>query len=637
MIVPMKKISLIVMGDKKTETLKKLRKLGMVHIEISEGKGEKLVSLKNQISLLENAIFTVGKNKKSVSKEVDTKEALQIAKNAIDLSERKKALVAERALQLTELERLKEWGNIVPSSIKDLSEKGVDVSFYEMPRSEYRKLGDGVKTVTLETKKSSVKFMLFKSGLEGEEEIILNLSDYLLKLPDISTDEAKGRIEALTSEIADIEGKINDLAAYSDSMKNAIKALEKDVEFETFETGMNDADLSNGDGAGVTVAYFKGYVEAENLDKLKKVAEAEAWGLLIEDPTEEDNVPTKLKNNRFVSLIYPLTDFLGTVPGYFEYDISGWFLSFILIFFGIIFGDGGYGLLVCSVAAIPIIKALVTKKKVSPMFLLVGLFGLSTVLWGTLTCTWFGLSPDALPGWLKSLSVPVISNVYADKIWQPFWVSGNVGLTTAQNLQIFCFTLALVQLSVAHIKGMMRNRRSLKLLGDLGSILQLIGIYYLVLSLVVNAEVFSFGLVLAGIPIGTVAIALIGIGFVMSFVFSNYEGSIVKAILASLTNIVSVLLGVVNVFSDIVSYIRLWAVGLAGAAISATVNELAGPLFGNFMFMILAIVLLVFGHGLNMILNVLSVIVHGIRLNTLEFSSHLDMSWSGHKFKPFDE
>jgi len=159
--------------------------------------------------------------------------------------------------------------------------------------------------------------------------------------------------------------------------------------------------------------------------------------------------------------------------------------------------------------------------------------------------------------------------------------------------------------------------------------------FYVVLSLVVNANVFQLGLVIAGIPVGLVSIALILIGFVLSFIFANYEGSIVKSILSSLTNIVSVLLGVVNVFSDIVSYIRLWAVGLAGAAISATVNELAGPMLGNLMFMILAIVLLVFGHGLNMILNVLSVIVHGIRLNTLEFSSHLDMSWSGHKFKPF--
>jgi len=263
--------------------------------------------------------------------------------------------------------------------------------------------------------------------------------------------------------------------------------------------------------------------------------------------------------------------------------------------------------------------------------------GLSTMLWGTLTCTWCGLPAEQLPGWLQALSIPVISNVYADKLWALPWTPEGVGLTTAQNLQIFCFSLALIQLSIAHIKEAVRHRASLKILGDIGSILQLVGIFYLVLSLVVNPEVFTFSLVLAGIPIGTVSIALIGVGFVMTFVFANYEGSIVKSILESLVNIVSVLLGVVNVFSDIVSYIRLWAVGLAGAAISATVNELAGPLFGNFLFMILAIVLLVFGHGLNMILNVLSVIVHGIRLNTLEFSSHLNMSWSGHKFKPFEE
>ena len=387
----------------------------------------------------------------------------------------------------------------------------------------------------------------------------------------------------------------------------------------------------------VSVAYFTGYIEAENLDGLKSAAAENSWGLIAQDPTEEDNVPTKLKNNKFVSLIYPLTDFLGTVPGYFEYDMSGWFLAFILIFFGIIFGDGGYGLFICGVAAIPIIKSLVAKRQIPSAFLLIGLFGLSTVFWGTLTCTWFGLAPEQLPAWLKALSIPVISNVNADKIWQLPWTTQGVGLTTAQNLQIFCFTLALIQLTVAHIKGVKRNRKSLKLLGDIGSILQLMGIYYVVLSLVVNAEVFSFGLVVGGIPVGTVAIVLIAVGFILSFVFSNYEGSIIKSILSSLTNIVSVLLGVVNVFSDIVSYIRLWAVGLAGAAISATVNELAGPLFGNFLFMILAIVLLVFGHGLNMILNVLSVIVHGIRLNTLEFSSHLDMSWSGHKFKPFEE
>jgi len=637
MIVPMKKVSLIIMGDKKEETLKKLRKLGLVHVEITEGSGERIAELKERVALLENSVFAIGKKKKAEQKEANTDEALSVASEIASLDEERKQCQAERVALNSELERLKSWGDLEPGSISDLAAKGIGVSFYEMPKTEYDALPDGVKTVRLDANKSSVKFLLLESDSVVEDEIAASLNGCRLTLPQLSTDQMRQRVCELEARIREIDGKIASCVCYADSIKRAVKAFEKEIEFETYATGMADEDLSKDNGQTVCVSYFKGYIEAENLDRLKETAASNSWGLLAEDPCEEDNVPTKLKNNKFVSLIYPLTDFLGTVPGYFEYDISGWFLAFILIFFGIIFGDGGYGLLICAIAAISIVKSLVTKKPVSSTMLLVGLFGLSTVLWGTLTCTWFGLSAEQLPEWLKSLSVPVISNVNADKLWSLPWTSDGVGLTTAQNLQVLCFSLALIQLTVAHIKGVVRNRSSIKMLGDIGAILQLLGIYYLVLSLVVNAEVFSFGLVLAGVPVGKVAIALIGAGFFLSFVFSNYEGSIIKSVLTSCTNIVSVLLGVVNVFSDIVSYIRLWAVGLAGAAISATVNELAGPLLGNFMFMILAIVLLVFGHGLNMILNILSVIVHGIRLNTLEFSSHLDMSWSGHKFKPFKE
>ncbi len=637
MIVPMKKISLIIKRDKKEQTLKKLRELGLIHIEITEGSGERLTELHEQIVLLESAFFTTGKKKNAEQKDLSTTEALFVANEMVSLDEEKKQCLAEQIALSSELDCLKNWGDIEPDSISDLEAKGIKVSFYEMPKSEYEALPDSLKTVKLDANKSSVKFLLLESDIDTADEVVSSLNTFRLVLPQMSTDQMRQKISNLNARIQAIDEQLAAYICYFDSIKRAVKALEKEIEFETYVTGMADEKISSDGGQAVSVAYFKGYIEAENLERLKQTAKDNSWGLLVEEPCAEDNVPTKLKNNKFVSLIYPLTDFLGTVPGYFEYDISGWFLAFILIFFGIIFGDGGYGLLICAVAFIPIIKSLITKKQISPMFLLVGLFGLSTVLWGTLTCTWFGLSPEQLPEWLKSLSIPVISNVYADKIWNPPWTSDGIGLTTAQNLQIFCFSLALIQLAVAHIKGAVRNKGGVKMLGDIGSILQLLGIYYLVLSLVVNAEVFSFGLVIAGVPVGTVAIVLIGIGFVLSFVFSNYEGNVIKSILASLANIVSVLLGVVNVFSDIVSYIRLWAVGIAGAAISATVNELVSPLLGNFMFVIFAIVLLVFGHGLNMILNVLSVIVHGIRLNTLEFSSHLDMSWSGHKFKPFKE
>ncbi len=637
MIVPMSKISLIVLGNKKRDTLKVLQKLGLVHVEIFEGYGERLVELQEQITLLESSIFAIGKNKEVEQVNISDEEALSIAKQVKSYEEEKTQCQSEKIILVSELERLKKWGEIDTNSINELKAKGIEVCFYETSKKEYDLISKNATTVRLNTTKSTVRFALIKFDSDKLRENVSSISVNSLVLPQTSTIEMREKLLKLNERIDEINVKIAYNACYLKSIQQAIKNKEKEVEFETYATGMTEEKLSSEKTQNVSVAYFKGYIENENLDKLKQVATENSWGLLVEKPTEDDNVPTKLKNNKFVSLIYPLTDFLGTVPGYFEHDISGWFLTFILIFFGIIFGDGGYGLLICFITAILIIRSLIKNKQVSPMYLLIGLFGLSTVLWGTITCTWFGLSPETLPNWLKSLSIPFISNVYTDKIWYPFWTSGEVGLTTAQNLQIVCFSLALIQLTVAHIKASIKNKGSIKILGDVGAILQLLGIYYLVLSLVVNGQVFSFGLVVGGVPIGTVSIALIGIGFVLSFVFSNYEGNIVTSILSSCKNIVSVLLGVVNVFSDIVSYIRLWAVGLAGAAISATVNALAGPLLGNFMFMLLAIFLLVFGHGLNMILNVLSVIVHGIRLNTLEFSSHLDMSWSGHKFKPFKE
>ncbi|MBQ4158257.1 MAG: hypothetical protein IJD86_08975 [Clostridia bacterium] len=376
----MKKISLITMGNKKEDALKTLRKLGIVQIEISEGTGEKLGQYKEQITLLERAIYSVGKPKKVKQESVDTKRALEIAFEIDNLSEIIKSCISEKSSLNIELDRLKGWGDIDPKSIEELAEKGIEVAFYEMPTSEYKNLPDEVKAVKLFANKSSVKLLIRKNAQLDEE-----LDQYKLVLPNLSTSEMRSQIDKLNSKIAELENKIASYVCYVESFKQAIKALEKDVEFETYATGMNTENLSTNEADSVTIAYFKGFIEAEKIDKLKKTAKENCWGLSIEEPTEEDNVPTKLKNNKFVSLIYPLTDFLGTVPGYFEYDISGWFLGFILIFFGIIFGDGGYGLIIFSIATVPILKSLFSKKDISPAFLLMGLFGLSTILWGTLT------------------------------------------------------------------------------------------------------------------------------------------------------------------------------------------------------------------------------------------------------------
>jgi V/A-type H+-transporting ATPase subunit I len=248
------------------------------------------------------------------------------------------------------------------------------------------------------------------------------------------------------------------------------------------------------------------------------------------------------------------------------------------------------------------------------------LLSFSNIAWGVLTCTWFGIDAARLPTFFKSISLPWISNAVAAE-------SAESKALVDQNLQIFCFSLALLQLSVAHIKGIIRNIKSLNLVGELGSLGMLAGRFNVVLSLVVSNDYRR-------IPFLPVSLYVIAGGFALSFVFASYEGSIIKSIVNSLQNIISVILGITNVFSDIMSYIRLWAVGLAGASISATVNTMAGPLLGNFL-IFLGIILLVFGHGLNIILNVLSVLVHGVRLNTLEFSGHLGLTWSGTAYRPF--
>ena len=637
MIEPMKKVSVVILNKEKEDALKALRKIGLVHLSKIEGSSEKLNAFKEYTGnaiVSESILGEIKLDKKAKKNKVTLEDSkvVELCRQVVTKSERKKQLLEEISADTTELDRFEDWGAVSLEDIDFLKEKGIKLAMYEIAAEKYSLIDQEIETILVNNDKKTVRFLVI--GEDGRPEKLLPEA-FEVPLPRMSTKDLEKEIKADEAEIKDIENFYVNNAKYVPAIAAFRKNLETDIEFENINAGMEHEQS----GSENDLAWISGYVPTADLEEFKAACAKNEWALAYADPEDEDiEVPTKLRNNKFVSLIYPLTDFLGTVPGYHEYDISGWFLLFFTIFFGMIFGDGGYGLLVTVLCLIMIFKAVFTGKKPAPLLGLVTLVGFSTVIWGLVTCTWFGLKPEQLPQWLTALSVKQISNAYSDMIWTPFWKpDATEGLTTAQNLQIFCFSLALLQLSVAHIKAMIRNRKSLKVLGDFGALLQLIGMFWVVLSMVVSSSIFSFTERIYGFPIGLFEISLVGVGFVLSFIFSNYEGSIGASVLESCKNIISVLLGVVNVFSDIVSYIRLWAVGLAGAAISNTVNEMAGPMWGHAIMFIAFVALLAFGHGLNMILNLLSVIVHGVRLNTLEFSSHLGMSWSGLKYSPFKE
>ncbi|MDR0689161.1 MAG: V-type ATP synthase subunit I [Spirochaetaceae bacterium] len=614
MIVPMKKVSLVVMEKDRDASLEKLREAGVLHLEKRNVRSDGLTKLLDRKAKAETALGILrsypaekkaGTAPQGVFSSGDRDEAPpDLVSRVLELGDEKKALQEQLLANAKERSRIEKWGNFDPRAFAEFAQKGIVLIPYELSLKGYESLPEGL--IVLGQDKTTVRVLSVGKEIPGESP---------WALPERSLAETDALIADIRDKLADIEKQLPALALRKASLEGERETLLQQIEFETARAGMETVENVP---AEFTVSWITGFVPQEDLGVLKRAAAENGWALMADDPEEWDQVPTKLKNNRLVSLIYPLTDFLETLPGYNEVDISGWFLLFFCIFFGMIFGDAGYGVLLMLIGII--VAAKTAKKGVPAGIKMLLLLSFSNLAWGVLTCTWFGMDTALLPDFLKRISLPLISGAVAAQ-------SPEAKAIVDQNLMIFCFSLALAQLSVGHIIGIIRNIKSPKFLGELGSLGMLAGMFNVVLALVVSNDYRR-------IPFLPLSLYLIGGGFLLSFVFANYAGNIGRSILESFKNIIPVVLGIANVFSDIMSYIRLWAVGLAGASISSTVNTLAGPLLGNFL-IFLGIILLVFGHGLNLILNVLSVLVHGVRLNTLEFSSHVGLAWSGMAYKPF--
>lgn len=638
MIVPMKKIALVVLEKERKEALRRLRKLGVVQLEDVQGSSDELQAYRDQSNKLAKAISLLSDTKvpKKVlkhQKELEKDAALELAATLVQQAEQKKSCYDRITANRNELERLSGWGSVVPEEIAALAEKGVYVSLYEIPLAKYHAIGADARTLLVNRDKAKARFLLIADSADADRPAGMPPEAYQVVLPQKSTAELAQEIADCQKQIAAIDAQVAGSVQYVDSLKRYVPLLAKDIELENIYSGMGYESKAAGDDeaalpqTSVPLAWVTGFVPVDDLATLQAAAKEANWGLAVGEPSEDEFVPTKLKNNRLVSVIYPLTDFLDVTPGYREFDISGWFLLFFCIFFAMIFGDACYGALITIAGLVALAKS---KKGGRSLGVLVTLLGLCTMGWGVVTCSWFGIEPEKLPRQLVDIS------------FAPFSAAKSGTDVANTNQKIFCFALALIQLSIAHLKCMVADRRSLKFFGDMGSLFMIWGMFYVVMNMVVDSVRFPLGitkhtLYVCDFPLPFICLGVLGLGFVLNFIFANYEGSLGKSILESVKNIISVLLGVVNQFSDIVSYIRLWAVALAGAAISGTVNTMAGPMFGKMALFAFGIILLVFGHGLNMILNLLSVIVHGVRLNTLEFSQHLGMTWSGSKFKPFSD
>jgi len=245
----------------------------------------------------------------------------------------------------------------------------------------------------------------------------------------------------------------------------------------------------------------------------------------------------------------------------------------------------------------------------------------STIVWGAVTGTWFG-SQTILEkvSFLQIFVIKQFTNF-------PNLVSGLSAADTQKAVMKFSFQIGTLQLSLACVMNVISKlkKKDLSAIAEIGWLAVIDALYFVVLLLVIGEEINTT-------PIFTI----VGVGFLVVVVFGSQGPGIpfAKGLASGLGGFFNTFLDTISSFGNIMSYIRLFAVGMASLAISQSFNNMAQPLLSGFA-LPAGIIVLVLGHSLNIVMAMLSVIVHGVRLNVLEFSGQLGMEWTGILYEPF--
>ncbi len=591
MIVRMKKITLFVAENERDNFLLALRKLGVLHIrESCPALPEHVQRLEQDYALFKKAADVISAHCGSgMQLSLSYEDAKQKAREIIEFDREYRMLDNELSDLQTQLLWFAPWGDFNPQEIVSLRSSGIYVRLFHLTKQQWKKAKAGSLQV-IRTVKNSV----FAVSLSLHTEADFEYDEVLL--PKRSADELRYLQHVLRAKKTKLETSLKEQGCLQKIFSIHLRTLGEKLKFLTVKHTMQQEGV---------FSYLEGFCPVSGLKNL--VAEAKGFhaGYLIEDPGSPEEVPTLVENPPWIRIIDPVFRFMNTVPGYQEFDISFWFLVFFSLFFAMIVGDGGYGLLFLFLTFF--IHRKVRNAPPEPFFLLY-LLSCSTIIWGAVTGTWFGFEQIARLPFFKVLII--------DKLYSFSELSQNFVI-------YFCFVIGVVHLSIAHLLLALRVINSKGALAEAGWISILWGMFFLAGTLILNNPFPVFGKYFF----------IVGIALVL--LFSSPEKNILKAIAASL---IDAPLKIISSFGDIVSYLRLFAVGTASVIVASTFNNMglsAG--FGTVLSGLGAACILFLGHALNIALACMAVIVHGIRLNMLEFSGHLGMQWSGKSYLPFKE
>lgn len=603
MIVPMMKYSFLVYHADYKAFLKELKQMGVLHVQVKKQEAtpemQDLLRAYNDLLKTIRSLSVRGKDK------VVSGEGPRLADGAA-VWQRIREIEAEleqKQQQIGSLEKeaqlLVPWGDFSPERLEDLKQSGLYFRFlvcrdkYFDPAWEQEHY---LQKVSAEGGFTCFVLLQREAGAslpewEGVDETLL---------PARSLSDLRKEQKALEAEVSRLNEELDSLATHQ---LGQLEAYAADLKSELDEANVLHQTQSEVEDH---VRLIEGWVPQPKMAGLNAELDRRSILYVASRPTDDDKVPVQLKNNRFARVFESIGD-LYELPNHKELDLVPFFAPFYMLFFGFSLGDAGYGLII-------LLAAIFMKYKVPKMRSILTLaqwLGLVTVVFGALTGTFFGIDLiEADIAWLDKWKAYMIDT---DKLFNLALILGMIHI-------LFGMVLKVVNVSIT--KGFAYSYATIGwLLLIVGS-----GLAYGLRELgAVSESVGTY--VQNGILIASGSLILL---------FNDPRRSIVMNFLSGLWDVYGMVTGLVG---DLLSYIRLFALGVSSAILGFVFNELAmsmrpdNVIFGP----LVMIIILLVGHGMTLFMAGLGAFVHPIRLTFVEFYKNAGFTGGGKRYTPFAE
>lgn len=600
MIAKMKKLTFLVYHKEYDAFLKSIRDLGVVHVATKAQGSAENAALQESIRL--SARYTAaikmlqGLNVQPAAAHTgDAGKGTEALAEIEDVQQQIQQVAHKLQAVEKELVQLEPWGDFDPKSVARLRDAGYQIDFYICSDKQFKEEWVDLYNAT-EINHVASKLYFVTVMPKGEN---IDLEVETAKLPDCSLSDLHVRKENLAKQSEALQVRLKDLAA---SVVPDLQAAQAQVhsQIEFSKVVLNTDSLADN-----KLMLLQGWAPADCVSKIKDFLESKEVYYEVADPTPEDDVPILLDNKGFFRLFEPIMR-LYMLPKYNELDLTPFFAPFFMLFFGLCLGDSGYGLFMLLAVTVYRLVAKNISASMKPILTLVQLLGASTMVCGLLTGTCFGFN-------LYDIQLPLFQSLKE--------------AISLDNQQMF--NLSLILGGVQIIFGMILKAVNQTIQFGFKYAVATIGWLFILVSTAIAFAAPGF------MPMGgTVHMVFLAIGVLMAYLYNSPGKNVFVNIGLGLWDSYNMATGLLG---DVLSYVRLFALGLSGGILASVFNSLAVGMSPDNVIAgpIVMVLIFVIGHAINMFMNVLGAMVHPMRLTFVEFFKNSGYEGGGKEYKPF--